>query len=110
MLGKIRNASTAEKQRENELAMSIEVKISSIFHPYTDNRSTVEVEGNTVGECIEDLVKQVPKLKKILFDNQGKLHRQVNLYVNQESSPHEELGKPVKYGDTLRIIMTIAGG
>ena len=34
---------------------------------------TYEVNGHTVGECLESLERQFPKLKDYLFDRQGRL-------------------------------------
>ena len=76
--------------------MSIEVKISSIFLRYTNNQKVARVKGNTVGECLNHLVKQFPDLKPSLFDKTGQLRRHIDIYVNDESTYPEELAKPVK--------------
>jgi molybdopterin converting factor small subunit len=90
--------------------MSIGVKVSSIFAKYTNNQRTAEVNGSTVGECIDHLVKQFPALKQALFDKNDRLRHYIDVYVNQESAYPEELAKPVKDGDNLQIVMVIAGG
>ena len=88
----------------------IEVNISSTFARYTNNQLVVKVKGNTVGECLDHLVKQFPDLKQVLFDQEGKLHRYIDIYVNDASAYPEELARPVKDGDRLHIMMIIAGG
>lgn len=90
--------------------MSIEIKISPIFSRFTNNQQIAKVNGSTVGECLNDLVKQFPDLKKALFDKSDNLHRYLDVYVNGESSYPEELTKPVKDGDKLNIMMLFAGG
>ena len=90
--------------------MSIGVKLSSIFSRYTNNQQAAEVNGSTIGECLDHLVKQFPDLRQALFDQNGRLYRYLNVYVNGESAYPEELVKPVKDGDNLHIVMIVAGG
>jgi len=90
--------------------MSIEVKISSIFLRHTNNQKVARVKGSTVGECLDNLVKQFPDLKPALFDKTGRLRRHIDIYVNDESTYPKELAKPVKDGDKLHVILVIAGG
>jgi molybdopterin converting factor small subunit len=90
--------------------LSIEVKVSPLFYPYTNNQPSTAVNGSTVGECLDYLVRQFPKLKRALFDRHGRLHHHLNIYVNQASAYPEELARPVKDGDKLHIVMTISGG
>ena len=90
--------------------MSITVKFHQTLRQLTNNQATAEVRGTTVGECLNDLVRQFPGIKKKLFDKKGKLLNYVDVYVNLESSYPEELAKPVKDGDTLSITLMIAGG
>ena len=90
--------------------MSIKVNIDPALQHLTDNRHTVEVNGVTVGQCLEDLIEQFPALGQWLISPQGKLHDSVDVFVNQESSFPEELSKPVKDGDELHIVGIISGG
>ena len=90
--------------------MSIKINIHPNLYHLTDNQTTAEVNGNTVGECIKDLIKQFPDIKQGLFDKNGKLLNHVDIYVNLESSYPEELAKPVNDGDELHIVLVLAGG
>ena len=90
--------------------MSITVNIHQALRQITNNQSTVEVAGTTVGECLADLVQQFPDVKGKLFGKNGKLLNYIDIYVNAESSYPEELAKPVKDGDKLSITLMIAGG
>lgn len=80
------------------------------MHQFTNSQAVAEVNGNTVGHCLNDLVKQFPDIEKWLFGKNGKLLNYVDIYVNTESSYPEELDKPVNDGDELHIIIMIAGG
>ena len=90
--------------------MSIKVTINPALYQYTNNQTTAEVNGDTVGQCLDHLARQFPGIEKGLFDKKGKLLNYIDVYVNGKSAYPEELAKPIKEGDELHIIFTIAGG
>ena len=90
--------------------MAITVKIPVHLQHFTNNLDTAEVNGNTVGQCLDHLVKQFPDIEEALFDENGNLLEYVDIYINGESAYPEELAKPVKDGDELSIILIIGGG
>ena len=90
--------------------MSVKINIHPFLFHLTNDQEVVEVNGNTVGQCLEQLVARFPELGKWLFRKDGKLNNLVDIYVNQESAYPEELAKPVKDGDELHIIVIISGG
>ena len=90
--------------------MSITVNIHQSLRNLTGSNAIVEVDGNTVGQCLNDLVHKYPGIKPKLFDKKGKLLNYVDIYVNLESSYPEELAMPVKNGDKISITLIIAGG
>ncbi len=90
--------------------MSVKIDMPSYLQPFTDNMALVEVSGSTVGLCLAHLVKQFPRIEKMLFAKDGKLFGYVGLYVNGEDTYPEELAKPVKDGDELNILYIISGG
>jgi molybdopterin converting factor small subunit len=90
--------------------VSVKINIHPFLSQHTNNQDVVEVNGSTVGQCLEQLVARFPELRQWLFEKDGKLNRLVEIYVNMESSYPEELAKPVKDGDELHIIIIISGG
>ena len=90
--------------------MSIKVHLYSNLQTYTDGRNVVEVNGSTIGECLNDLVKQFPEVRNILLDKQDKLLDQVFISINLQSPYREQIDKQVKDGDDLYIGLIIAGG
>lgn len=90
--------------------MGIKVNIHTTHRHLTDGLSVIEVEGNTVGECLNQLIKQFPGMEKALFDKKGKLLNMVEIYLNRESAFPDELVKPVKDGDEIHITLVLAGG
>jgi molybdopterin converting factor small subunit len=90
--------------------VSIRVNIHQNLRHLTNDLSVIEVNGGTVGECLTDLIKQFPQLRKYVFDKDNKLRNYVEIYVNLESSYPEELAQPVNPGDELDITLILAGG
>jgi molybdopterin converting factor small subunit len=90
--------------------MSAIVNIHKTHRQHTNGLSKVEVEGNTVGQCLDHLVKQYPALKEVLFEKGDKLRNNIEIYVNLESAYPDELAKPVNDGDEMHITVMLAGG
>ena len=90
--------------------MSIKINISDVLRQYTNSQQVVEIDGSTVGQCLDHLVKQFPSLKHELFDKNGELHGYIDIYVNEKSAYPHELAKPVKDGDKLHILFIFGGG
>jgi len=90
--------------------MSIKVHLYSSLQSYTGGQNVVEVNGDTVGNCLGDLTGKYPGIKKILFDEQGNLSDQIFVSINLESAYRAKSDEPVKDGDTLYIVLVIAGG
>lgn len=90
-------------------AMSVKFRTHPFLRRFLDNQEEVEVEGNTVGECIDNLGKRYPAFKQQLLNN-GTLRNIFEIYVNQDSAYPDELTKPVKDSDVVTIITYIAGG
>lgn len=90
--------------------MSVKVHIHPSLRHITGDRDVVEVEGSTVGESFNNLVAEYPELEEWLFEEKEKLSKYIDIFVNDESAYPDALGKPVKGGDEIYILMQIAGG
>jgi molybdopterin converting factor small subunit len=91
--------------------MSVRINIPLFLQRLVPNDVRIsEVNGNTVGECLRHLVEQFPIIEKELFDKNGKLAPNIDIYVNKESTYPEELSTPVKDRDELDIIIILGGG
>ncbi len=88
----------------------IKINIPAYMRSFTNNMEVVEVNGSTVGECLNLLVKQFPGIKKQLFSKNGNLFENIIISVNGESAYPEQLAKPVKEGDELNIVIIVGGG
>ena len=90
--------------------MGRKINIPSFMQSFTNNMRVVEVNGSTVGECFNHLVKQFPIMKKQLFSKNGNLFENIIISVNGESAYPEQLTKPVKERDELNIVLISGGG
>jgi molybdopterin converting factor small subunit len=90
--------------------VGIKVNIHRTHRNFTNGQDVVEVAGNTVGDCLTDLIGQYPGMKDALFDKKGKLRNFVEIYVNMQSAYPEELAKQVKDGDEIHVTIMLAGG
>ena len=90
--------------------MAVRVHIHRTHRQFTSGLEVVEVEGNTVGDCLGHLVKQFPGIQKAIFDKKGKLLNIVEIYLNHQSAYPNELVKPVKDGDEIHLTFMLAGG
>ncbi len=88
----------------------IKINIPAYMRSFTNNMEVVEVNGSTVGECLNHLVKQFPGMKKQLFSKSGNLFENIIISVNGESAYPKQLAKPVKEGDELNILFIVGGG
>jgi adenylyltransferase/sulfurtransferase len=87
------------------------ILIPTPLRQYTDKRDSVELEGATVGELLKALTAQYAELRRHLFTDEGKLRNFVNVYVNDEDIRYlNREATPVKAGDTVSIVPSIAGG
>jgi molybdopterin converting factor small subunit len=90
--------------------MSVDVEISSIFGRYTDGVLSTKVEGKTVRECLHDLVRQFPKLKKMLLNKDGNLMASYDFFINGQSVYPKDMNLTLKDGDKLNVLYVIHGG
>jgi len=91
--------------------MAVIVRIPTTLQGLTNNLSEVAAEGPTVRDLMDDLDQKYPGLKARIYDDNGKLRRFVNIYVNDEDIRFlENEETPVPDGAELSIIPSIAGG
>ena len=90
--------------------MGVRINILPYVRHLTNGQTLVEVKGNTVGECLDNLTKQFPGIEAVLFDDSGELLNYIDVYINGESAYPENLTRLVKEGDELYILPVIDGG
>jgi len=51
--------------------MSVMVNIHKTHRQYTSGQETVPVNGDTVGDCLNDLIERFPQMKTALWDGKA---------------------------------------
>ncbi|GHH85872.1 molybdopterin synthase sulfur carrier subunit [Streptomyces sulfonofaciens] len=91
--------------------MSVNVRIPTILRNYTGGQSEVPAEGTTLGEVIADLETRHAGISARVLDDQGKLRRFVNVYVNDDDVRFADgLETATPDGAGVSIIPAVAGG
>jgi molybdopterin/thiamine biosynthesis adenylyltransferase/molybdopterin converting factor small subunit len=91
--------------------MSVTVYIPTPFRRFAGNQTHVRAEGSSVAEVLDDLGRQFPALRHMIFDEADEVPGHINIYVNNQEI-HSLSGKdtPVTEGDEIAVIPAIAGG
>ncbi|MBI3306951.1 MAG: MoaD/ThiS family protein [Candidatus Omnitrophica bacterium] len=91
--------------------MSVKVRIPTPLQKLTQQRAEVEVKAANIKSLIQELENQFPGIKERLCDEQGKIRRFVNVYLNEEDIRFLKQDEtPLKDGDEISIVPAIAGG
>jgi adenylyltransferase/sulfurtransferase len=91
--------------------MAVTIIIPTPLRQFAGEQSEIEVEATTAGEALNALTTQFADLKKHLYNDQNTLRNFVNVYVGDEDIRHlDGENTPIKDGETLMIVPSIAGG
>src|SRR6059036_3016091 len=90
---------------------AVRIVIPTALRQYAANHDAVEVEAESVEQALGDLVDRFDQLRRHLYADDGRLRNFVNVYVNEEDIRYlEKDATPLKEGDTISIVPSIAGG
>ena len=91
--------------------MAVTVSIPTPLRGFTGGRDALELPGHTVGEVLDGLLVAHSGLKRHLVQDDGRLRNFVNLYLNDTDIRQlDSTATPVREGDVLTIVPSIAGG
>lgn len=93
--------------------MPVTVKVPTILRRHVNGEPRLEVEhgGGTLRDLLDGLERRYPGFTQTICNEDGTLHRFVNLYVNDEDVRYlGSLDAPVREGDTVSILPAVAGG
>ena len=83
--------------------MSITLYLPSRFYYLWEGKEVLDVTGKTVAECLDDLIRLIPLMKKALSYGAGGLDTHIKVLVNQEGVGTEDLARKVNDGDEIRF-------
>jgi molybdopterin synthase sulfur carrier subunit len=86
----------------------VQVRIPTPLRSYTGEQKVVEAVGGTLGEVLLDLDRQFPGLRFRVVDEQGRLRRHVNVWLDGERV--RRLDAPLDGVDEVVIMQALSGG
>ena len=91
--------------------MTVQVLIPTPLRRFTADQATVSLEASSVDELIKALDGTFPGLGNRLCDENGKLRRFLNVYVNSEDIRFlDNQATALADGDEVSIVPAVAGG
>ena len=91
--------------------MTAQVRIPTVLRPAMGGDATISVEGTTIGEVLGQLTSTHPGVRAQLLNDDGTLHRFLNVYVNDDDVRYlGGVDAPVANGDEITLLPAVAGG
>lgn len=91
--------------------MSVTIEIPTAFQRFTGGTPKINCTAATIAEALNDLTARFPELSRHVRDEQGQIRQFLNVYLNEEDIRFlGGEGCPVKEGDRLLLVPSIAGG
>jgi molybdopterin converting factor small subunit len=91
--------------------MAVQVLIPTPLQIHTNNQATVSIEASSVLELINVLEDTFPAVRGRIRDEDGKLRRFLNFYVNSEDIRFlDNETTALTEGDEVSIVPAVAGG
>jgi molybdopterin synthase sulfur carrier subunit len=91
--------------------VAVEIRIPTVLRTHTGGASVVTVDGATIGEVLGKLVAEYPGISGQVIQEDGSLHKFVNIYVNDDDVRYlNGLNTPVPDGAEISILPAVAGG
>jgi len=91
--------------------MSVIVRVPTILRSYTGGDAEVSASGATLNDVLHDLETRHSGLLTRILDDNGKIRRFVNIYVNEDDVRFEQgLETPTPSGTNISVLAAVAGG
>ena len=89
---------------------NVTVSIPTAFRQHTENQASFQCAATGVNDLLDTLSARFPALKPHLRDDQGKVRRFLNIYVNDEDIRFLAANYTFSDGDEITLVPSIAGG
>ena len=91
--------------------MNVTIRIPTTFRELTKGESVITVSPGSIQQILDDLIKDHPNFVERILDEDKKLQRFVNVFLDDEDIRFlEGLETEVSDGQTLSIVPAVAGG
>lgn len=92
-------------------ASDIQVYVPYPLRELTKGQGTVELRADDLAGAIAELNRRFPGIAYRILDDQGRLRRFVNAFVNDEPVSHRPPSEvALRPGDEVTILPSVAGG
>jgi molybdopterin converting factor small subunit len=83
------------------------VKLRAPLKDLAGGDREVAIDGSSVGEVLRELERRHPKITGWVLDEQGRVRRHVNVFVDGERVREDA---PLERGATIHVLPSITGG
>jgi len=91
--------------------VNVTIRIPTTFRELTKGESVITVSPGSIQQILDDLIKDHPNFVERILDEDKKLQRFVNVFLDDEDIRFlEGLETEVSDGQTLSIVPAVAGG
>ncbi len=91
--------------------MTVDVVLPAALREFAKGVSQVRGAGRTLEALLADLERKFPGIRQRVLEDTGTIRRFVSVFVNGDQVIAEDPAKvPLRDGDTVHIIPSIAGG
>ncbi|MGD0055018.1 MAG: ubiquitin-like small modifier protein 1 [Acidimicrobiales bacterium] len=91
--------------------MSATVRIPTVLRSTMGGVTSVVVDGATIGAVLHQLTTNFPAARGQLLNDDGTLHRFLNVYVNDDDVRYlGGVDAPVESDDEITLLPAVAGG
>ncbi len=87
------------------------VQFTSALKRFFPGLQTIETDGTTLAEIVENIEKKYPGLKNYILDDQGAVRQHVNIYVGKELiKDRKTLSDTVAKHQEIFVLQALSGG
>lgn len=92
------------------VSAAVLVRVPHALRAYTDGQDEVLLEATDVASLLRRLDEAFPGIRERIVDETGRPRRYVNVFVNEDLARGDLKAVPVRPGDTVHILPSVAGG
>jgi len=89
----------------------VTIEIPYPLRTYVEGKSEIRLSGSSIGQVLQELTRQYPRLTPHIFNDSGQLRKFILVYLNDEDIRYKGgLEAAVYTESTVKIIPALAGG
>ena len=88
--------------------MPVRILVPLFYRSESDDAEILADNCGTIADCLDHLVTRYPDIRRVLFDKKGRLQNWVGVYLNGQDAYPNEISRPVKDGDEVRLFLYLS--